>query len=603
MNFIFKKTLKVIPLLYSLFLIGCIYGPWDFTKSEREVYRGFWVNAYVIADKPVEQFCMYSVLPLEEEYTNAFAFFDSARITIEGKFSDGVNQIVLSQDNSNPNCFLGPASSKAQRGEIYQLLANVWWDSAGKKVETKVTGAAEVPAVFTISDSAYAPSIALTGVGNFNLSDTASIFQLLFNLPPPARTEFINLITSIDVSKKIDTAEIIQNSVRILDKYKVRYAQFDTLFYLRDQFNTLAHYFKVLEHQGVGGVLFTRTFDTTGSFAANRFDFIGGSTPKAGDVFVPGTRGRMFINPPFESKEGKSIYDSLGFINTYLGIGKNVIRIYGMETGYEKYITSAVEAADDSRIIPTNDVMGASGYFSGGIVDSFTVYVKAEPSTLTFSHLDSQIGYCNDNGWDKKELCRLAYEPICTLKFWKPGYCSVALFQKSFSWNKSIDQSIDTIQQMERQKKEGELDSVKQLEISNSPNNQTSIEIKYEQLKMALDSTLQVDTITINPKNRSKDSTHAVNRLCIQNNYNHPNISCGEAKKQCDETKVTTECHRSLWPFCIDRKWKPDVCKQGLVSYVLEDPNRSKLLKSEASKICQQNPSSFYCITFREEIK
>src|SRR3990172_8755156 len=138
--------------LVSVFLTGCLPGPWDYVPREKPEFRGIWTSAYAVADRPVEDVCFERLYSLTEAWTDAFPFYDTAQVTLAGNFSIGGDTLLLQPLANTPNCFRGDSTALFLRGEAYALNARFVWDSAGTRVTTSLQAQAVLPQDLRISD-------------------------------------------------------------------------------------------------------------------------------------------------------------------------------------------------------------------------------------------------------------------------------------------------------------------------------------------------------------------------------------------------------------------------------------------------------------------
>ena len=106
MNIISKKWI----LAFSIFLISCLQGPWEYYPEEKEAYRGIYTIGQIVAGSAPE-ICFTPLLALDEALASDFAFYDSAYVEVSGTFESlGERTIVMKSLYERPNCFI-PSSS------------------------------------------------------------------------------------------------------------------------------------------------------------------------------------------------------------------------------------------------------------------------------------------------------------------------------------------------------------------------------------------------------------------------------------------------------------------------------------------------------------
>ncbi|MBR1745445.1 MAG: hypothetical protein IJ734_05640, partial [Fibrobacter sp.] len=107
----FLKKSFVSPAVLSVLLVvitACdFHGPWEYYPDEREVYTGIYTYGH-ISDFTNPEICFSKVYELDEASAENFAFYDSAYVTLQGKFKIGENgydTTIVMRTIGNPNCF------------------------------------------------------------------------------------------------------------------------------------------------------------------------------------------------------------------------------------------------------------------------------------------------------------------------------------------------------------------------------------------------------------------------------------------------------------------------------------------------------------------
>ena len=134
--------------------VACdFHGPWEYYPEERDVYTGIYTYGYIL-DGGESRICFSKVYELDETSAEGFAFYDSAYVTVSGKFRDGNgNEIdtvveIGAEMPENPNCFSRPQAKGEYRGivgETYTMEAFFKWDSAGQTVKSTYSAKATIP--------------------------------------------------------------------------------------------------------------------------------------------------------------------------------------------------------------------------------------------------------------------------------------------------------------------------------------------------------------------------------------------------------------------------------------------------------------------------
>jgi hypothetical protein len=508
---------------------GCIPGPWEYKPEHQSEFKGITVSGYAIADRPVQALCFEKLLTLGEASSEAFAFYDSASVGITGTFSNGGQTLVLTPHPNTPNCFIGSPNARFLRGQQYELQARFVWDSAGTTTVTTLNATAQVPVQFTISDTAYAPSIATVGVALEDVTNPA-VFNLL---PPRPRALFVakygdtlNALAGdsagLAVWKAANGKTMQAELLFWLSGDQVAYRRNDSLFYLSrpSSFSNLSHYYKARRDPLVEGVLVSHRFDTTGSRPATSFDSLGNIAPDSSNFYFSGNLRRLAFYNDFILPDGKHNFDSMSVFNVWFWSGKNRLYFYGSERIYALYQLALSEADGNSKIkLPTN-VVGGRGFFAGMILDSFDVQIKLDSSTQAFLYPDTRAYTCRDKGWFNTRDCIGFYPQYCASKGWAPGDCKL----------NAIYRLLDP-----------------------------------------------VDSLTLTPALRDSARTwgsfdpsireEAEVRYCIDKNYPSHVPACTPIQAECENAQSGNGCQIWLWTRCQLSYWKLPACAEGLKSY------------------------------------
>ena len=140
-----KKLLKFSFLaVLGLSISACDFnGPWEYFPEEREIYTGIYTYGYV-SDFSDPKICFSKVYELDEASAESFAFYDSAHVTLKGRFSYRRKEVDTTLVLSGANCF-SKSGYAGIVGESYKLDAYFEWDSAGHKVESRYQAVATIP--------------------------------------------------------------------------------------------------------------------------------------------------------------------------------------------------------------------------------------------------------------------------------------------------------------------------------------------------------------------------------------------------------------------------------------------------------------------------
>lgn len=535
---------------------GCIQGPWDFYPEDPPIFKGIWVTAYAVSGKPLERVCFERFLPLKEEATNAFSFFDSADVRVSGRFGDSTGTVVLSKMADAPNCFSGDTGTRVKRGGAYALTARFVWDSAGVPATSTLRATARVPDTFSVRRTAAAPSMAKTG------GIPTNIFSLEFFRSLPPRTQAVMTeeygdtllaLASDTVALKAYIAKngkaIAGRLTRLLEAEKYQYKEGDTLYYLNGALNTLSHYFTSDRDAKVSGVLISHRFDSTTLRPETRFDSFFGQKPDTADYFFPGSIRRVLLYPDAFDRKGWQLLDSMGFVNTWFHTGLNRIYFYGVERAYVDFVTTAVDGEGDSRVTPVYNVEGGRGIFAGAVPDSFDVNIRADSFTTVYSTLKAHAAYCRDAGWYALPECRNFYRSHCRSTEWKEGDCKVDAVRASLEAALKGDTSL------------------------------------------ALAVALAADSARKDPA-LAREGEMA---YCVENAFPARGEVCGNFRVDCLSKPGINDCKEALWNFCKDNLWRPAQCGAGLAWYCRDNPRKSEILCRQADSFCRDHSGEAAC--------
>jgi hypothetical protein len=630
---------RILQIRFSIFvlillLLGCLQGPWDYYPEKVELHRGLWVTGYIIADRPVQHFCIEKLLDLDEEYTDAFVFYQDASVEITGVFSGTRQILTLEPDSDQVNCFLGDPLMLAEQGEEYDLDARVTWDSAGQTVETRITAAAHVPEFFEVSDTARAPALALTGLAVDTSGDTTSGFpsvdRLLGQLPPNAREEILDkyedtltvLFTEGDSIAILEFIISIRDEItQILQEYYIEYENGDSLFYLTGlDFFLLSHLFKSRRSADMEGVLITLGLDSIiGDIDDGLGPIFGVIELDTANYSVPGSHRRLIEYDDFTGDDGYSILDSMGFVQAWFYAGLNTIYFYGIEEAYAEYVTTAILNESNTKVKSVYNVDGAAGIFTGMVADSFKVYIKADAGTDVYPRDIALRANCQDRGfsgtgktWDKSKECRELYPEFCESVRWHDPECIPDLHSTALELGMDMQDLLDSLRTLDSMwwlDTLMYLDSLDSLKMLDSLQKNTSLD--SSDIAQKLDSLLALDPRTLEERLDSlevpedslgfsaaafeKSLKEGEIRYCVDNNYPNNTGVCTEIREECTFDEGVTTCKKYLWQYCLDRKWKPDQCGTGLVSYCTDQPRRSEILCSHADEYCNDHPGEPLC--------
>jgi hypothetical protein len=550
----------------ALIALGaCIQGPWDYYPEDPPTFQGIFVTGYALAGKPFEHVCFERMIGLKEEATEAFAFYKSADVSIEGPFA-GVNRTLhLTAVLDTPNCFKGDSTALADTGSSYALTARFVWDSSGRTATSVLTARANVPRRFKMHDDAKAPAFATQG------GAPANIFTIEFfaKLPPDIQAtlaqEFPDALRLILKPGGIDTSSqetkdyLKANGprirARVLELLSTQYATYhkgDTLTYLIGDLNTLSHYYSDDRSDDVKAVLITQRFEDSSSRPQTGFDSPLGLEPDSADFYFPGSIRRLLIYPDAKGKNGFNLLDSMGVVNIWFHTLRNRLYFYGFEQAYYDYTSTVVDNGGDPRIKPKYNVTGGGGIFAGAVPDSFDVFIRIDTATTKAYPLPITHGlFCSDEGWQSRQDCRDYYRAWCSERNWAPADCG----------QDAITACL-----------EADADGNADLKARCSPKADSA----------------RLDTAVAH---------RAEERFCVERDFPADNPVCAVPANRCLDSQGANACKQALWNFCLDRAWSSDFpqCQPGLASYCHDRPRTSEVLCSHSDPYCAAHPGSPLC--------
>lgn len=380
-----RRLLSRLSFVFVLFLTACDFqGPWSYYPEESEVYQGIYTYGYIVAGEE-PYVCFSKVYGLTENAAESFAFYDSAYVTVSGKFDhvyvldssrrstlqNGVDSVVkLYPQSEKPNCF-GYANGSGIPGESYTLQAFFKWDSAGHKVETKFTATATIPAKFSAA-SITPPS---------ETGDAAAIVND-YHVYSFAFLGYPNDIKTYKIATDYD--ESVRGVLTVI--------KYDNVEGGESMNTTMSHMLSAFvdeDSAGFSGYMIKKPYETTAS---------GGFT------------SRQVI-------AGRNTLDTLEFPGMTIPIGESVIRFYATDQAYADYKNTVLEAIEDSRVVPKSNIENGMGVFSGMLKDSVMLDVQEDEYTITYDY--AKVAQCAEEdemqdikAWDTK-FCRLYQESYC----------------------------------------------------------------------------------------------------------------------------------------------------------------------------------------------
>ena len=370
----FLKKSFVSPAVLSVLLVAItacdFHGPWEYYPEEREVYTGIYTYGH-ISDFTNPEICFSKVYELDEASAENFAFYDSAYVTLQGKFKMGENEYdttVVLQTWGKPNCF--KANERGILGETYTLDAYFVWDSAGSTAKSRYTAVASIP--------------------------------------KPVK------VMGLNVPKQDGSYE--WNGANESGKYSVDFLEFP----MDMEFVKCALDFD----KSIGGVLSVLNYDMETEESVNTTinQMLEGLT-EADDS--TGYRG-IAMHDPFERRQnlgytenrwigGFNNLDTLYLMNMMLPIGVISVDMYTTDRAYVDYERKVKESVSDSRVVPESNIENGMGVFFGMSKTSLELHVRGEGVTMEYIgfHNCDYIGNGDEESWETR-ACRLYQDIACS---------------------------------------------------------------------------------------------------------------------------------------------------------------------------------------------
>lgn len=327
-----ESSLKVCLLsLFVFILCSCDFqGPWSYYPEETKTYLGIYTYGYIVAEQS-PYVCFSKVYKLNESSSEDFAFYDSAYVTVSGKFASGEATAELEALKGKPNCF-GSDGYEGVAGEAYEMKAFFKWDSAGKKVKTEFKAEANIPT-----------KIHAKGI-----------------LPPT----------------------MMGNGAFVENDYKSH-----SFEHLGFPFDVNPYKVPLSYDESVYGLLVTLGYDNEngGESMNNTINGMMSSLIKPDSM---GYTGISLISSIYNetslgfttrmSLAGINSLDTMEFTGMTTPIGKMTLRFYATDKAYSDYKNTVLQALDDPRVVAKSNVENGMGVFSGMLKDSLLMEVTDE---------------------------------------------------------------------------------------------------------------------------------------------------------------------------------------------------------------------------------
>ena len=370
----FLKKSFVSPAFLSGLLVAItacdFHGPWEYYPEEREVYTGIYTYGH-ISDFTNPEICFSKVYELDEAAAENFAFYDSAYVTLQGKFKMGENEYdttIVMRTWDKPNCF--KANERGILGESYTMDAYFVWDSAGSTAKSRYTAVASIPKPVKVTGLNIPKQ---DGSYEFREYTDGKVISVDF-LEFPMDMEFVKCALDFDKS--------------------------------------------------IGGVLSVLNYDMETEESVNTTinQMLEGLT-EADDS--TGYRG-IAMHDPFERRQnlgysenrwigGFNNLDTLYLMNMMLPIGRISVDMYTTDRAYVDYERKVKESVSDSRVVPESNIENGMGVFFGMSRTSLELNVRGEGVTMEYIgfHNCDYIGNGDEESWETR-ACRLYQDIACS---------------------------------------------------------------------------------------------------------------------------------------------------------------------------------------------
>ncbi|MCQ2091216.1 MAG: hypothetical protein MJY85_00905 [Fibrobacter sp.] len=364
-----KLSLSALLMFCVALLVSCDFqGPWSYFPEERELFRGIYTYGW-IESGGAPRICFSKLYALTEASAENFAFYDSAYVTVSGKFeNEGETKLVLTP-TKDPNCFEATSNAYGIKGESYEMEAFFKWDSAGSVVSTTYSAVATIPQ-------------------NFGLKG--------INVPLPMKQY-----------KWVDFTG---------DTLKAKFLEFP--------FDMDAYKFAMDYDSTVGGVMLTMIYDsynggesmkTTVNYmlqALTEKDSMGYTGVSLHNGFERQNNMGFTAN---EVIAGIHSLDTIMMTNMTFPIAKTTLRFYATDKAYTEYRNYVIGSFDDPRIVPRSNIENGMGVFSGMTRVELHIDMTSD-SLVPYEHI-RKVDCANmsddpDSTWNSKS-CRAFGESLC----------------------------------------------------------------------------------------------------------------------------------------------------------------------------------------------
>lgn len=532
-----RKTVRALLAAAVLALLpGCdAQGPWEYYPEEVHVYRGVYTYGYVVKDeRPVV--CLSKLYALDEAAAESFAFYDSAKVTVSGRFGGaGEKALALAPEAKRPNCFTSDEDATGLAGEEYALEVELLWDSAGHKVRSRYSAKGKVPERFAVKSV----TIPLHGGGKeVRGNDHSEIPMKVLEFPE----DFSVMTAYADFSPDVGGTVIA-----------IRY-----------------------DSENGGEPTNTTLYNMLKGFLPDR-DSLGYSSQIS--TYKPEETAVELTYQQNSIVAGVSSLDTIMATASMVAVGHNVFLFYATDWNYLDYNETLLRSFDDARVQPITNVEGGNGVFTGMTRDSLLIEGQAD-NYVPYSHMREQD--CDDDLRDTK-FCRLAMESFCvdTLLKWEYNndskkfdsitYLSPSSFAREYrTWYSRCYSSLVT----------------------------SALRFGYKADEL-FPSAFWVNGREEIQRELDSASAKGLRAFCFETGFVSKNkADCSVPEEECRISRERTKCKEEFWTWCADRDWNildlPQ-CGSALASRVRLEGLKSAVLDRVVEQWCAEHRTDRQC--------
>ena len=549
---------SLVWILSSFILMACdFHGPWEYYPEERDVYTGIYTYGFVIADERPEV-CFSKVYELDETSAESFAFYNSAKVTLQGRFGGefgtGEDETIrLESSHDNPRCFL-PSSNKLSRciyvvgggvtckpdytgiaGETYTLEATFEWDSAGHNVESTYKAKATIPNPVKVK--------------GFNIPKQDGSFEWVeYSDDKVVEMDFLEYPMDMEfVRAALDYDYSVRGVLSVMNYGSKNGEATNTTV------NRMFEGFTSEDEEGYRGIAMHDPLETQLNLGYSANYIVGGI---------------------------KNL-DTLHLTNMMLPVGEFSVDLYSTDDAYIDYVDKVKQSVMDSRFVPESNIENGMGVFTG--MARTTVFMKVNSENwVNMEHVANR--HCkneegdNSKGWDSKG-CRLYLDAYCA--------------------GDGPSSDLESANE----------DAYKRYGGSNlyyRKDNETCYPSLVKAAMMQKTDLWDIDSWSvylpdsISAEKKALAYADGLKRYCVASNFKNNDIAdCSNLKAKCLDSSSKNECNSYLWLWCSDRNWnyeKYPQCGPAMVSRYVVDGLKSTIWEKEVKKWCEDPCNEEYAV-------